>query len=98
MCWVLKPSPEIPDAVLKAHETFSLPPLAAGAPARESLVAYGFAEEADYRQYAPRSDEMTEEECTIYANRLFARLKDREIPESRWARAVFRFEVVESFD
>ena len=94
MCWILKPSPEIPDIALEAHQSTSLPPLAAGLPAEERVVAYGFPDEADYRRYAPRGVDMTEEECTIYANRLYARLKDGELPKERWSRAIFRYEIV----
>lgn len=98
MCWILRPSPEIPETVLEARQTTSLSPLAAGVPAFEQVIAYGFSEESDYRKYAPKGDDMTEEECTIYANRLYARLKDGEIPKERWARAVFRYEIVASSD
>ena len=60
----------------------------------ETLVVYGFADEADFRRFVPPQGKITAAQANTYASELQEALDNRAIPPARWSRAEFTFEIL----
>ena len=60
----------------------------------ETLVVYGFADEADFRRFVPPQGKITAAQANTYASDLQEALDNRAIPPARWSRAEFTFEIL----
>ena len=58
---------------------------------RETLLVYGFTEEADYHQLKPPAGAISTEQTDAYAAELAARLDRGEIPRARWTSTEFTY-------
>lgn len=57
----------------------------------ETLIVFGFGEEADFRLFKPPGGSLAPDEVDRYVEEVEQRLADGEIPRSRWARSTFGY-------
>ena len=83
-------------AVLASGDTLTLPELIPSnlpghAEDRETLLVYGFTEEADFKLFKPPAGAIDVAQADAYAKTLAERLEGGEIPKKRWTSAEFTY-------